>query len=150
MASSAPSRRGWPRAAGACACSSATANTGSPGTCGGWPSGPPTCSSWPRASSPTDRTRGSRVSLLAVTFSLLAAATPSGEGARLRALLDDAWQARLRDEPLLATSVGDHRYDDRLPSVAPAHLDARAAAGRRLLERLETIDRSRLDTADRI
>jgi uncharacterized protein (DUF885 family) len=85
-----------------------------------------------------------------VSFSLLAAAAPPGEGGRLRALLDEAWQARLRDEPLLATSVGDHRYDDRLPSVAPADLDARAAASRRFLGRLDTIDRSRLDTADRI
>ena len=32
-------------------CSSPTAPTGSPGTCGGWPSGRPTSGSWPRASS---------------------------------------------------------------------------------------------------
>ena len=50
---------------------------------------------------------------------VLLAVTVSAEFHRL---LDDEWEARLREEPLLASSVGDHRYDDRLPSVAPADL----------------------------
>jgi uncharacterized protein (DUF885 family) len=78
------------------------------------------------------------------------AAAPAGEGARLRTLLDEAWQERLREDPLLASAVGDRRYGDRLPGMAREDLDRRAASWRRTLTRLEAIDRSHLAPADRI
>ena len=79
----------------------------------------------------------------------LAAVVVAG-GADFQRLLDEEWEARLREEPLLASSVGDHRYDDRLPSVAPADLERAVARRRATLDRLQAIDRAGLDTQDRI
>ena len=44
-----------------------------------------------------------------------AAATASAELARV---IDAQWQADLAADPLLATSVGDARYNDRLPDAS--------------------------------
>ncbi len=88
---------------------------------------------------------------------LLAAGCGTGEpaataepAARLRALIDEEWSERLAEDPLFATAVGVHRYNDRLPSVGLADQERRAAAARRTLERLESIRRQALDAADRI
>src|SRR5713101_3720763 len=71
-----------------------------------------------------------------IEAALLAAAVAAGAAqtavqtaatsASFHALLDEDWEARLREDPLLATATGDHRYDDRLPSVAPADLERAA------------------------
>lgn len=79
-------------------------------------------------------------------------ATPGGKsaaGSRLRALLDEIWEFELREDPLMATSVGDHRYDDRLPAVRVADQARRAEARRKFLERLRAIDPAGLDETDR-
>ena len=78
------------------------------------------------------------------------AAEASRASAELHLLLDEDWEARLRENPLLATSTGDLRYDDRLPSVAPADLEKAAARQRAVLARLQTIPRASLGTQDRI
>ena len=60
---------------------------------------------------------------------LLLLATPAfatDDIARLHALFDRQWETRLRENPLFATSVGRHEYDDRLPSVTPADLARRS------------------------
>ncbi|MEP6995683.1 MAG: DUF885 domain-containing protein, partial [Acidobacteriota bacterium] len=67
----------------------------------------------------------------------------------LHALFDEAWEFELREDPLFATSVGDHRFDDRLPSVRLADLSRRTEARRRFLERLRAIDLAGLDDTDR-
>jgi uncharacterized protein (DUF885 family) len=64
---------------------------------------------------------------------------------RARALADRFWDELLADEPLLATTVGDERFDDRLPDLGEdgrARRDGRARAA--LLE-LASIDREALD-----
>src|SRR5437667_11809012 len=81
---------------------------------------------------------------------LLAAAVSMSVSADFHRLLDEEWEARLREEPLLASAVGDHRYDDRLPSAAPADLQRAADRRRSTLQRLQAIDRAGLDVADRI
>jgi uncharacterized protein (DUF885 family) len=81
---------------------------------------------------------------------LVAAADPNPTRAALLSLIDEAWEFRLREEPLFATSAGDHRYDDRLPSVAPADLERQAAFERQLLGRLRGLDRAQLPAPDRI
>ena len=78
------------------------------------------------------------------------AAEPAGASAAFRQLLDEDWEARLRENPRLATETGDHRYDDRLPSVAPADLEKAAARRRAVLSRLQAIPRASLETGDRI
>jgi uncharacterized protein (DUF885 family) len=70
--------------------------------------------------------------------------------AALHGLFADEWEYRKRENPFLATRVGDSRYDDRLPEVSPAAHARRVAANRRFLERLEGIDRTLLDEADKV
>ncbi len=69
---------------------------------------------------------------------------------QLHALLDDAWAFELREDPLFATSVGEHGYNDRLPSVAPDDQRRRADLRRRFLQRLHGIDIETLQEQDRI
>jgi uncharacterized protein (DUF885 family) len=95
-----------------------------------------------------------------IEAALLAAAVAAGAAqtavqtaatfASFHALLDEDWEARLREDPLLATATGDHRYDDRLPSVAPADLERAAQRQRATLARLRNIARASLDMQDRI
>ena len=66
------------------------------------------------------------------------------EVARLHALFDRTWERQLRDDPLFATSVGRHEYDDRLPSITPQDLERQQAQNRAALAELAAIDRSAL------
>jgi uncharacterized protein (DUF885 family) len=97
---------------------------------------------------------GFRTVLCWLLFSplLLPAAAHSPERteatARLHALLDDDWELRLREDPLFATAVGDHRFDGRLPSVGVADEARRDAERRKLRKRLLEIDPAALDGAD--
>jgi uncharacterized protein (DUF885 family) len=70
--------------------------------------------------------------------------------AALHALFAEEWQYGLREDPLFATSVGDNRYNDRLPSLAPADLARRDQHARAALERLHAIDRTRLGESDAV
>ncbi len=88
------------------------------------------------------------VMLLAVAVpSRLSAGTPDAD---LRALLDEAWQFRLAEDPLFATSAGEHKYDDRLPSATRADWKRRGDFARGMLVRLKTVDRAGLSPADRV
>jgi uncharacterized protein (DUF885 family) len=87
----------------------------------------------------------------AIAGAATAAAAPVVDDAsRLHDLFAREWEARLRDNPLFATSVGRHEYDALLPSVGYAELEQRHRATRALLAELATIDRSRLGPADRL
>ena len=68
----------------------------------------------------------------------------------LHALFRQAWEWELRENPLLATEVGRHEYDHRLPSVALEDLRRRRIRRDEFLRRLEAIDRPRLGVEDRI
>jgi len=85
-------------------------------------------------------------------WGVLAAATAAGGKPTdtLKKLYAEAWETRLREDPLLASAVGDRRYNDRLPDVSPATLDREAAEERSYLERLHAVDRSTLPGGDRI
>ncbi len=85
--------------------------------------------------------------ILPVVLVLLA---PAGPAAELDALLKEEWELRLRENPLQASGVGDHRYADKLPAIAPADLERRAQAQQAFLERSSRIDRAALSSADRI
>jgi uncharacterized protein (DUF885 family) len=86
---------------------------------------------------------------LAVTAPSARAAAPEATQ-RFHALLAEAWELDKRENPLLATATGDHRWNDRLPGMTAADLERRAAAARRQLEALVAIDRSALDPPDRV
>ena len=80
-----------------------------------------------------------------------ATAQPSEANAsRLHDLFRREWQLRLRENPLFATSVGVHEYDDRMPSENLADQARRAEAARGLLKELEGIDLQGLGEDDRI
>jgi len=79
-----------------------------------------------------------------------AQAADSDAKARFDALLAEAWELDKRESPLLATATGDHRWNDRLPSMAPADLERRAAASRSQLATLQSIDRAALPPQDRV
>ena len=68
----------------------------------------------------------------------------------LHALFDEEWEWRLEQSPRMATNVGRHEWNDRLASITPEDLTRRAEARQGFLDRLREIDRSSLETADRI
>ncbi len=59
-------------------------------------------------------------------------------------LVDQIWQYDLRENPLFATSTGEHRYNDRLPTVSPEQSKRRNDERRKFLERLIAIERVQL------
>jgi len=81
---------------------------------------------------------------------------PSSESARQRAsqefglLLADEWEARMRDNPLFATRCGDHRFNDRLPSVSVEAYQQRLSRARGFLARLKVMDRAALPDSGRL
>ncbi len=68
----------------------------------------------------------------------------------LQQLLNDEWAFRLKEDPLFATDVGDHRYDDRLPSVTEADYQRRLDQARSFLDRSGEIDRAQLSRSDQL
>jgi len=78
------------------------------------------------------------------------AAGTAAATATLRALFAEQWQYSLREDPLLATEVGDNRYNDRLPLLTPADLARRNEHAGAVLERLHRIDRTLLGEADAV
>jgi uncharacterized protein (DUF885 family) len=94
------------------------------------------------------------LSTLALAATLLQGPPPGAPDAaatrRLHALFDEAWQFRLREDPLFATSAGDHRFDDRLPSVTPADQARRREALAGFQRRLAALRTARLGDQDRL
>jgi len=86
--------------------------------------------------------------LLAFFFSFPALA--ESEGDTLRALFDEAWGARLADEPLTATSAGVDTYNDRLPSVTAQAFARALERDQGALKRLTEINRDRLSPGDQV
>ncbi len=75
---------------------------------------------------------------------------PAGEAARLRDLFAREWETRLREDPILATTVGRHEYDALLPAMSLADLERRDAMTRGTLRELKTIDRAALAADDAV
>jgi uncharacterized protein (DUF885 family) len=78
----------------------------------------------------------------------LAACQRATEAERLHDLFAREWQTRLQENPLLATSVGVHDHDDRLPALTAADLERRDRQAAGFLEELDRIDATRLGIAD--
>lgn len=67
-----------------------------------------------------------------------------------RDLADRVVDAVLADMPDVATSLGDHRFDDRLPDLSDEGVEARAVRLHDALSALDQVDDSVLDVADRV
>ncbi len=78
----------------------------------------------------------------------LIAAEP--ESAQLRTLLDAVWDFDMREDPLNATRVGDHRYNDRLPDESLANQLRRQQAKSEFLQKLQGLARDRLSRDEQI
>ncbi|MEO1087183.1 MAG: DUF885 family protein, partial [Acidobacteriota bacterium] len=95
--------------------------------------------------------RNSRIAvLLLVALGFTGPGIAQSDSSPLRDLVDEEWNQRLQDDPLLATRVGDRRGLDRLPTMSIDAIRARAEQDRGYLERLAAIDRDALDDADRV
>lgn len=69
---------------------------------------------------------------------------------QLHRLFEDAWTFRLQENPLFATSVGVHKYNDELPEASVEAAQRRLDRERDFLERLHGIDRSALSAEDQL
>ncbi len=79
------------------------------------------------------------------------AAAPEAPAARLTTLLESYWQEYLALNPLEASFIGEHLYDDRLPNdLAPPHIALCLDLERRSLKALAAIDPAALDEEARL
>jgi len=86
--------------------------------------------------------------LLAVPAMVMA--VPSDTVGRLHDLFAREWEWRLVENPFLGTQTGDHRYDDRLPSVDARDEARRAEETRKFLAELRAIDRAALPFEEQV
>lgn len=68
----------------------------------------------------------------------------------LHRLFDADWEQLLKDNPFLATYLGDSRYNDRWPDVSPAAIARRHQAEVDSRAALARIDRAQLSPADQL
>ncbi len=68
----------------------------------------------------------------------------------LHALFEDSWQRTLRENPMLATRLGDLRYNDQWEDDSLDAIAARHAADIAELERLHAIDRAVLPADEKL
>jgi len=69
---------------------------------------------------------------------------------RFAELVQEAWEAHLRQDPLFATYCGDHRYDDRLPDATPEGSNRWLDYLRDVRRRLASFDASSLAQPDQL
>lgn len=80
-----------------------------------------------------------------------AQAASEDDAAALQRLFDDYFEESLRLDPLLATFIGDDRYNDRLPNfIAPEYIRTRLATEQRFLATARRFAKRPLAEADRL
>lgn len=81
-----------------------------------------------------------------------AAATASvSESAKLDALFEEYFERKLELEPMLATSIGDPRYNDRyVVSIAPDAIERERQLERDFLARIQQVDRNLLGAQEKL
>jgi uncharacterized protein (DUF885 family) len=77
-----------------------------------------------------------------------APAAPATPQTRLHELFEAEWERGLRENPLLATYLGDHRYDDRWPDASATALEKSHAGDVAVLETLKTLPTAQLTGED--
>jgi uncharacterized protein (DUF885 family) len=78
------------------------------------------------------------------------AARPAAAGEQLNTLFERYFEDALRLNPLLATLIGDHRYNDQLPnSLSPEYRAEFHRLNERYLAEVQKIDATGLSAADR-
>lgn len=69
---------------------------------------------------------------------------------QFQALVDELWDYEISENPLFATSTGDHRFNDKLPEVSLAASKRRAERKRDFLAQLKSLDREQLSPTARM
>ena len=82
-----------------------------------------------------------------ITAAAITSASPSGE---LQSLFDEEWETRLARDPLFASSMGIHRYDDRLPDESEEQHQRSLDEDLSFLKRLQSIDRTQLTDEEQL
>jgi uncharacterized protein (DUF885 family) len=78
-------------------------------------------------------------------------ASAESQAARLDQLFEEYWEAWLELNPVMATFIGDHRYNDRYPvSIGPEYLEATRALLEQSLAAVEAIEADALDEQRRL
>jgi uncharacterized protein (DUF885 family) len=78
-----------------------------------------------------------------------AAKDKSANGPLLK-LFDQVWQEDLADNPIQATSLGDNRYNDKLPDMTVLAIDGRQKKNYARLQSLTKINREKLSKEDQL
>ena len=89
------------------------------------------------------------LALLAPALAAQRTSAPSARSA-FATLLDDHWQWSLRENPVLATTLGDHRFDRELGDLSLTAMDRRAREAAAFLARASAIDTTRLSPGERV
>jgi len=76
-------------------------------------------------------------------------AAKSANGPLLK-MFDTVWQEDLVDDPLMATQLGDARYNDKLPDMSVEGLDRRNKKNFSRLQSLAKMNRDKLEKADQL
>ncbi len=85
----------------------------------------------------------------AMTASIGAQAPAPDAGARLHAIFDREWEWELSESPLMASGLGDLRWNDKWDDISLAALERRQHHREAVLAEVKAIDRAQLSTADR-
>jgi uncharacterized protein (DUF885 family) len=79
------------------------------------------------------------------------AATPESQAAHIDRLFEEHWQAWLELNPVMATFIGDHRFNDRYPvTISPEHRAAMRALFETSLAAVEAVEPAALDEQRRL
>jgi uncharacterized protein (DUF885 family) len=89
--------------------------------------------------------------LLALPLSLPVCAQDKTSATKdLHSLFDAEWERSLRENPVGATYLGDHRFDDRWPDLSPAALKVSYEGDKAVIAALNSIDPGALTPEDQL
>jgi len=91
-----------------------------------------------------------RLSVLALALSFFSCGSTGTEEETFKKLSRDFFEYDFKNNPVSATWVGDHRYDDLLNDMSAKTREAILETQRGYLERLRRIDTSKLSAASRV
>jgi prolyl oligopeptidase len=91
------------------------------------------------------------VRLVLCTFALgFASHSMAGPTEDFHALLDEAWEWQLRENPMMASGLGDRRFNDQWTDNSVAAIERRQDETREFLRRAYAIDRTALSENDQL